>query len=184
MERKIEKQRIDESLKYDKVEIKKDDEIRSSDEIHAEFDTETVIDDRRTVDTTSQSMASASASSSLSSSVTAALPIIYEHRDMQPKVAHALNHDLNHGEPVSRMSRIRLFKAPLQLLDSKKLSSFLQIYAIKTESYPRASRNLYFTLAFTAFTLLSAMIIGIAVIRRRNARLPQNQVCSKLNNRV
>lgn len=53
---------------------------------------------------------------------------------------------------------------------------FPQIYAIKTESYSRSPNNLYFTLIFTAFTLMAATIVGIAVIRRRNARLPQNQV--------
>jgi amyloid beta A4 protein len=34
----------------------------------------------------------------------------------------------------------------------------------------------YFTLAFAGIALMAAVIVGIAVLRRRNARSPQNQV--------
>ncbi|XKL64835.1 hypothetical protein PGB90_004921 [Kerria lacca] len=134
-ERILEKQRK-ESLKYDKIEIK-GDEARTN-EIQAEFDAETIIDDHHT----------ASQSSTLPPLLNTVQPPMIEHHDAQPPVAHALTHDLTHGEPI---------------------------YAIKTETYSRGPKNLYFTLAFTAFTLMAATMIGIAVIRRRNARLPQNQ---------
>lgn len=84
-ERILEKQRKD-SLKYSKVEIQ-GDETRS-DEIQAEFDAETVVDNRRT---TSQS-------STTTPSVVTVQSLIVEP---QPRVAHALSHDLAHGEPVS-----------------------------------------------------------------------------------
>ena len=87
-ERILEKQRK-ETLKYDKVEIK-GDEVRA-DEVQAEFDAETVIDDRRT---TSQS-------SSTTPSYVSPSALLVEHHDTQPRVAHALAHDLGHGEPVS-----------------------------------------------------------------------------------
>lgn len=87
-ERIIEKQRK-ETLKYDKVEIK-GDEVRA-DEVQAEFDAETVIDDRRT---TSQS-------SSSTPSYVSPSALLIEHHDTQPRVAHALTHNLDHGEPVS-----------------------------------------------------------------------------------
>lgn len=87
-ERILEKQRK-EAMKYDKVEIK-GDETRA-DEIQAEFDAETVVDDRRT---TIQS-------STTTPSTITFQPVMIEHHDTQPRVAHALNHDLAHGEPVS-----------------------------------------------------------------------------------
>lgn len=134
-ERVLEKQRKD-SMKYDKVEIRGDE--AHSDEVQAEFDAETVIDDRRTT-------LQPSSPTPLTNTVPS---MMVEHHDTQPRVARILSHDLAHGEPI---------------------------YAIKTESYTRGPKNLYFTLAFTAFTLMAATLIGIAVVRRRNARLPQNQ---------
>lgn len=83
----MEKQRK-EALKYDKVEIK-GDEARA-DEIQAEFDAETVVDERRT---TSQPVTSTPSTITFQS-------VMIEHHDTQPRVAHALNHDLTHGEPV------------------------------------------------------------------------------------
>lgn len=35
---------------------------------------------------------------------------------------------------------------------------------------------MYFTLAFAGIALMAAVVVGIALLRRRSARLPQNQV--------
>jgi amyloid beta A4 protein len=42
--------------------------------------------------------------------------------------------------------------------------------------YHRESKSIYFTLAFAGIALMAAVIVGVAVLRRRNARSPQNQV--------
>lgn len=44
------------------------------------------------------------------------------------------------------------------------------------------SRSVHLTLAFAGLSLMAAICIGVAVIRRRNARLPQNQVTSYWQN--
>lgn len=71
-----------------------------------------------------------------------------EHKDVQPRVAHSLVHDFVHNEPV---------------------------YSFKDELYAGNPRSLQFTIAFALFTLMSVAVIGIAVVRRRNFRSPQNQ---------
>jgi len=47
---------------------------------------------------------------------------------------------------------------------------------VRREVYHRESKSIYFTLAFAGIALMAAVIIGIAVLKRRNARSPQNQV--------
>jgi amyloid beta A4 protein len=51
-----------------------------------------------------------------------------------------------------------------------------QTYSVRREVYHRESKSIYFTLAFAGIALMAAGIVGIAVLRRRNARSPQNQV--------
>ena len=47
---------------------------------------------------------------------------------------------------------------------------------MRREVYHRESKSIYFTLAFAGIALMAAVIVGVAVLRRRNARSPQNQV--------
>ena len=42
----------------------------------------------------------------------------------------------------------------------------------------RDNKSVYFTFSFVGIALMAAIIIGVAVLRRRSARLPQNQVQS------
>lgn len=70
------------------------------------------------------------------------------HREEIPHVAHAQAHDVSHSEPT---------------------------YSVRREVYHRESKSIYFTLAFAGIALMAAVIIGVAVLRRRNARSPQNQ---------
>ena len=51
-----------------------------------------------------------------------------------------------------------------------------QTYSVRREVYHRESKSIYFTLAFAGIALMAAVIVGVAVLRRRNARSPQNQV--------
>lgn len=52
----------------------------------------------------------------------------------------------------------------------------LQTYSVRREVYHRETKSVYFTLAFAGVALMAAVVIGVAVLRRRNARSPQNQV--------
>ncbi|XP_067011782.1 amyloid-beta-like protein isoform X1 [Anabrus simplex] len=70
------------------------------------------------------------------------------HREETAHVAHAQAHDVSHGEAT---------------------------YSVRREVYHRESKSIYFTLAFAGIALMAAVIVGIAVLRRRNARSPQNQ---------
>ncbi|KAK6645357.1 hypothetical protein RUM43_001633 [Polyplax serrata] len=69
------------------------------------------------------------------------------HHDT-PKVAHAQSHDISHSEPS---------------------------YSLRREIYHRESRSIYFTLAFAGIALMAAVVVGVAVFRRRSARHPHNQ---------
>uniref|UniRef100_A0A224XKV8 Putative conserved plasma membrane protein n=1 Tax=Panstrongylus lignarius TaxID=156445 RepID=A0A224XKV8_9HEMI len=74
------------------------------------------------------------------------VPILSEH-EPQP-YAHAMTHDISHNEPT---------------------------YSVRREVYHRETKSVYFTLAFAGIALMVAMLIGVAVLRRRSARSPQNQ---------
>ncbi|BES93060.1 beta-amyloid precursor protein C-terminus [Nesidiocoris tenuis] len=74
------------------------------------------------------------------------LPILSEHQP-QP-YAHAMTHDVSHNEAT---------------------------YSVRREVFHRETKSVYFTLAFAGIALMVAMLIGVAVLRRRNARSPQNQ---------
>ncbi|EEB14210.1 conserved hypothetical protein [Pediculus humanus corporis] len=69
------------------------------------------------------------------------------HHNM-PKVAHAQSHDISHSEPS---------------------------YSLRREIYHHESRSIYFTLAFAGIALMAAVIVGVAVFRRKSARHPHNQ---------
>ncbi|XP_046664692.1 amyloid-beta-like protein [Homalodisca vitripennis] len=66
----------------------------------------------------------------------------------QPRVSNVLAHDISHREPS---------------------------YSVRREVYHRETKSVYFTLAFAGIALMAAIVIGVAVLRRRNARSPQNQ---------
>lgn len=71
------------------------------------------------------------------------------HQEEPPaRVAHAQTHDVSHGEAT---------------------------FSVRREVYHRENKSIYFTLAFAGITLMAAVIVGIAVLRRRSARSPQNQ---------
>ncbi|XP_052127408.1 amyloid-beta-like protein isoform X2 [Frankliniella occidentalis] len=72
---------------------------------------------------------------------------VLSHKEEGPKIAHAQTHDVSHGEPTFSLRR----------------------------DYRRESKGVYFTLAFAGIALLAAVVVGIALLRRRSARLPQNQ---------
>ncbi|KAL0280612.1 UNVERIFIED_CONTAM: hypothetical protein PYX00_001847 [Menopon gallinae] len=65
-----------------------------------------------------------------------------------PRVAHAQSHDLSHSEPS---------------------------YSVRREVYHRENRSVYFTLSFAGIALMAALVVGVAVLRRRHARHPRNQ---------
>ncbi|XP_054263025.1 amyloid-beta-like protein isoform X2 [Macrosteles quadrilineatus] len=66
----------------------------------------------------------------------------------QPRVSNVMAHDISHREPT---------------------------YSVRREVYHRETKSVYFTLAFAGIALMAAIVIGVAVLRRRNARSPQNQ---------
>ncbi|XP_046384471.1 amyloid-beta-like protein [Ischnura elegans] len=70
------------------------------------------------------------------------------HRLETVRVAHVQSHDVSHGEPT---------------------------YSVRREVYHRESKSVYFTLAFAGIALMAAVVVGFAVLRRRNARSPHNQ---------
>ncbi|XP_019881094.1 amyloid-beta-like protein [Aethina tumida] len=71
------------------------------------------------------------------------------HRQDVIKIAHVMNHDISHGEPG---------------------------YSVRREIYSRKDgKSVYFTLAFAGMALMAAIIVGVAVARRRSARSPQSQ---------
>ncbi|XP_049794933.1 amyloid-beta-like protein [Schistocerca nitens] len=71
------------------------------------------------------------------------------HQEEPPaRVAHAQTHDVSHSEAT---------------------------FSVRREVYHRENKSIYFTLAFAGITLMAAVIVGIAVLRRRSARSPQNQ---------
>jgi len=79
---------------------------------------------------------------------TAPVAAIQHHdHDSEPKISHAQVHDISHGEPTF----------------------------FTRKNFHHDSRNVHLTLAFAGLSLIAAICVGIAVIRRRNARLPQNQ---------
>ncbi|KAG8230391.1 hypothetical protein J437_LFUL009864 [Ladona fulva] len=70
------------------------------------------------------------------------------HRLETVRVAHVQSHDVSHGEPT---------------------------YSVRREVYHRENKSVYFTLAFAGIALMAAVVVGFAVLRRRNARSPHNQ---------
>ncbi|XP_075233982.1 amyloid-beta-like protein [Lycorma delicatula] len=75
-------------------------------------------------------------------------PGLHAPADPQPRIAHALAHDISHGEPT---------------------------YSVRREVYHRETKSVYLTLVFAGVALIFVKLITIAVLRRRRARLPQNQ---------
>lgn len=70
------------------------------------------------------------------------------HREEPARIAHAQAHDVSHGEPG---------------------------FSVRNEVYHRESKSIYFTLAFAGIALMAAVVVGVAILRRRSARSPQNQ---------
>lgn len=71
------------------------------------------------------------------------------HQEEVIRVAHSMSHDLGHGEPT---------------------------YSVRREVYGRKSgKSVYFTLAFAGMALMAALVVGVAVARRRSARSPHGQ---------
>ncbi|KAJ8933905.1 hypothetical protein NQ314_013705 [Rhamnusium bicolor] len=71
------------------------------------------------------------------------------HKQDLIRVAHVMSHDISHGEPT---------------------------YSVRREVYGRKDgKSVYFTLAFAGMALMAAIIVGVAVARRRSARSPQSQ---------
>nr|CAD7457824.1 unnamed protein product [Timema tahoe] len=75
-------------------------------------------------------------------------PVAVLHHEEVARVAHAQTHAVSHGEPT---------------------------FSVRREVYHRESKSVYFTLAFAGIALMAAVIVGIAVLRRRSARSPHNQ---------
>lgn len=51
-----------------------------------------------------------------------------------------------------------------------------QSYTVRREFYNRKDgKSVYFTLAFAGMALVAAVVVGVAVARRRSARSPQSQ---------
>ncbi|KAG5892448.1 hypothetical protein JTB14_009856 [Gonioctena quinquepunctata] len=71
------------------------------------------------------------------------------HRQDIIRVAHVMSHDISHGEPT---------------------------YSVRREVYGRKDgRSVYFTLAFAGMALMAAIVVGVAVARRKSSRSPQSQ---------
>lgn len=71
------------------------------------------------------------------------------HHEEVIRMSHSIAHDLGHGEPT---------------------------YSVRREVYGRKSgRSVYFTLAFAGMALMAALVVGVAVARRRSARSPHSQ---------
>ena len=51
-----------------------------------------------------------------------------------------------------------------------------QTFSVRREVFHKETKSVYFTLAFAGIALMAAVVIGVAVLRRRSARSPQNQV--------
>ncbi|XP_072385440.1 amyloid-beta-like protein [Diabrotica undecimpunctata] len=71
------------------------------------------------------------------------------HRQDIIRVAHVMSHDLSHGEPT---------------------------YSVRREIFARKDgKSVYFTLAFAGMALMAALVVGVAVARRKTSRSPQSQ---------
>ncbi|CAG9762941.1 unnamed protein product [Ceutorhynchus assimilis] len=71
------------------------------------------------------------------------------HRQDVIRVAHIMSHEIGHSEPS---------------------------FSVRREIYGRKDgRSVYFTLAFAGMALMAAIVVGVAVAKRRSARSPQSQ---------
>lgn len=51
-----------------------------------------------------------------------------------------------------------------------------QTYSVRREVYGRKDgKSVYFTLAFAGMALMAAIVVGVAVAKRRSSRSPQSQ---------
>jgi len=71
-----------------------------------------------------------------------------QHVQEHAKVAHAQSHQIAHSEPV---------------------------FSVRHENAHHENRSVYFTLAFAGLALLSAMVVGMILLKRRHARSPYQQ---------
>lgn len=52
----------------------------------------------------------------------------------------------------------------------------VQTYSVRREVFNhKDERSIYFTLAFAGMALMAAVVVGVAVAKRRSARSPQSQ---------
>ncbi|CAG9820159.1 unnamed protein product [Phaedon cochleariae] len=71
------------------------------------------------------------------------------HKQDVIRVAHVMSHDISHGEPS---------------------------YSVRSELYGRKDgKSIYFTLAFAGMALMAAIIVGVAVAKRKTSASPQHQ---------
>ncbi|XP_048521572.1 amyloid-beta-like protein isoform X4 [Dendroctonus ponderosae] len=71
------------------------------------------------------------------------------HRQDVIRVAHVMSHEISHGEPT---------------------------FTVRREIYGRRDgKSVYFTVAFAGMALMAAIVVGVAVAKRRSARSPQSQ---------
>ncbi|XP_022912595.1 amyloid-beta-like protein [Onthophagus taurus] len=71
------------------------------------------------------------------------------HQQDVIRIAHSMTHEISHGEPT---------------------------YSVHREVYGRKdSKSVYFTLAFAGMALMAAIVVGVAVAKRRSSRSPQSQ---------
>ena len=99
-----------------------------------------------------------------------AAAVAVAHQETEPKMQHAMAHDLGHGEAVSK-----LLHNIIKLILYK---SFVQSFSVRRELYgpsSREGRNVYFTLAFAGIALMAAVFVGVAVAKWRTARSPHSQ---------
>jgi amyloid beta A4 protein len=92
------------------------------------------------------------------------------HKQDVIRVAHAMAHDISHGEPVSA----RPFRPGIVI--KTMIFPLFQTYSVRREVYGgKDGKSVYFTLAFAGMALMAAIVVGVAVARRRSARSPQSQ---------
>ena len=99
------------------------------------------------------------------------------HEILEPKVAHAQQHEISHSQAVSMQETCLVCSAVFSVL--KYHCHFpLQTYSVRRVEMGE-SRSVYVTLAFAGVALMVALLIGVVVLRKRSSRFPSHQVISQ-----